>query len=246
MTELRANERPDAWPHTPITFAHRGGAAHRRENTLDAFRHAEASGASGLESDVRMSADGVPMLVHDAVVRRGLRRTRIDRTPAADLAELGIPRLADLYEAVGIGLEVSLDVKVPDAGPAAIEVAVEAGATSRLWLCSPDLDELQGLRGRDGDVRLVHSTTRTAVRENLERHAAVLSQAGVAALNLHRTEWSQGLVVLFHRFDVLAFAWDVQEVRHLREVLAYGVDGVYSDHVDRMVAVVGEWRRDPE
>jgi hypothetical protein len=33
----------------------------------------------------------------------------------------------------------------------------------------------------------------------------------------------------------------VQEVRHLRAVLAMGIDGVYSDHVDRMVATVAEW-----
>lgn len=246
MTELRANERTGPWPNAPITFAHRGGAAHRAENTLDAFRHAQECGASGLESDVRLSADGVPVLVHDAVVRRGLQRTHIDRIPAAGLAELGIPRLADLFEAVGTGLDVSLDVKVPDAGPASIDVAVQAGATSRLWLCSPNLDELQDLGGRNHDVRLVHSTSRTAIRDSLERHAAVLSEAGVAALNLHRSEWSRGLVVLFHRFDVLAFAWDVQEVRHLRDVLAYGVDGLYSDHVDRMVAVVGEWREHAE
>ena len=43
-------------------------------------------------------------------------------------------------------------------------------------------------------------------------------------------------------FGLRAFAWDVQEVRHLREMLAVGVDALYSDHVDRMVAVVAEWR----
>jgi glycerophosphoryl diester phosphodiesterase len=48
-------------------------------------------------------------------------------------------------------------------------------------------------------------------------------------------------VGLFHRFDVQAFAWDVQEVRHLRDMLTMGVDAVYSDHVARMVATVQEW-----
>ena len=54
-------------------------------------------------------------------------------------------------------------------------------------------------------------------------------------------EWTAGLVGLFHRFGLRAFAWDVQEARHLRAVLAMQVDGVYSDHVDRMVATVAEW-----
>jgi glycerophosphoryl diester phosphodiesterase len=48
-------------------------------------------------------------------------------------------------------------------------------------------------------------------------------------------------VSLFHRFDVRAFAWDVQEVRHLRTALQIGVDAVYCDRPDRMVAVVSEW-----
>ena len=48
-------------------------------------------------------------------------------------------------------------------------------------------------------------------------------------------------VSLFHRFGVLAFAWDVQEVRHLRAVLRMGIDAVYCDRPDRMVATVSEW-----
>ena len=46
---------------------------------------------------------------------------------------------------------------------------------------------------------------------------------------------------LAHRFDLLAFAWDVQEYRRIRAVLEMGVDGIYSDHVERMLAAVGEW-----
>jgi glycerophosphoryl diester phosphodiesterase len=60
-------------------------------------------------------------------------------------------------------------------------------------------------------------------------------------MNLHYSEWTKGLVALFHRFGILAFAWDVQEVRHLQAMLRFGVDGLYSDHVERMVAVVAEW-----
>ena len=50
-----------------------------------------------------------------------------------------------------------------------------------------------------------------------------------------------GLVGLFHRFEVMAFAWDVQEVRHLREALRMNVDGLYCDRPERMVAIVAEW-----
>lgn len=233
---------------SPITFAHRGGAPDRRENTLEAFRHARDAGAEGLESDVRLSADGHPVLSHGARVRRAVRWRRIDRATAGELSDLAVPTLADLYRDVGTDLHVSLDLKTADAGPVAIETARAAadGVLERLWLCSPDLEVLRELRRREPDVRLVHSTARDAVEDSMERHAALLAEARVDAVNLHRTEWSTGLVVLFHRFDMLAFGWDAQEVRHLRGLLSYGVDAVYSDHVDRMVATVAEWSQHPQ
>jgi len=230
---------------TPITFAHRGGGSGGTENTVAAFATARAKGASGVESDVRLSADGVPVLAHDRTVRAGLRRREIAGHSASDLGALGVARLDELYATVGPDLDVSLDLRVPAAADAVVEVARRASSPDRLWLCSPDLDVLTDIRARHPDVRTVHSIRRQDLDVTVERHAATLADAGIAACNLHRSEWSAGLVVLFHRFDVSAFAWDVQEVRHLREVLRQGVDAVYSDHVDRMVAVVGEWAAHP-
>jgi glycerophosphoryl diester phosphodiesterase len=92
------------------------------------------------------------------------------------------------------------------------------------------------------DAHLVHSIRRRNLDVPLERHAAQLAEAGIGVVNMHRSDWTAGLVGLFHRFEVLAFGWDAQEVRHLRELLAMGIDGVYSDHVARMVATVSEWK----
>jgi glycerophosphoryl diester phosphodiesterase len=88
----------------------------------------------------------------------------------------------------------------------------------------------------------VHSRRRDKLDGSLERHAARLAETGVDAMNMHYTDWTAGLVALFHRFDIRAFAWDVQHVRHLRALLAIGIDAVYSDRVDRMVATVSEWQ----
>jgi len=227
----------------PITFAHRGARADLPENTLPAFLRALEMGAAGLESDARLSADGEVVLVHDPVARGGpFRRRRVNATSAAALAELGVPRLADLYVEAGGGYELSLDLYEPAAALAVVAVARRYGASERLWLCSSDLGLLADLRPEAPEVHLVHSTKRTAITVPLERHAARLAEAGVGTLNLHRTEWTAGLVGLFHRFGIGAFGWDAQETRHLRELIEYGVDGVYSDHVARMVAVVAEWR----
>jgi glycerophosphoryl diester phosphodiesterase len=224
-----------------ITFAHRGARLEEPENTLPAFRRALDRGASGLETDVWLSVDGEVVCCHDAVVGRGLRRVKVAETAAAQLATLGVPRLADVYEELGTAFECSVDVKTPEAAAPLLDVARTYGALERLWACSPDVELLARLRAEPA-VKLVHSDWRQSIAAPLERHAYDLSSSGIDAMNLHHTEWTAGLVSLFHRFDVRAFAWDVQETRQLRAVLKMGIDAVYSDRPERMVAVVGEWQ----
>ncbi len=134
-------------------------------------------------------------------------------------------------------------MKSADAAAGLVDVARENGALERLWVCSPDVELLVGLRD-DKRVKLVHSDRRTGISAPLERHAFDLGSAGIDAMNFHHTEWTAGLVSLFHRFEVKAFAWDTQEVRHIRAVLSMGIDAVYCDRPDRMVATVSEWVAD--
>jgi glycerophosphoryl diester phosphodiesterase len=223
-----------------ITFAHRGARLEEPENTIPAFRRALEAGASGLETDVWLSGDGEVVCAHDDVIRRGLRRTHVTETPAEQLAALGVPRLDEVYRELGTAFECSVDVKSRDAALPLLDVARRHGALDRLWVCSPGMTLLKELRA-EPDVRLVHSRSRKAIDGQIERHAYELGAEGINAMNMHHTEWTAGLVSLFHRFDVRAFAWDAQEVRHLRAVLRMGIDAVYCDRPDRMVAVVSEW-----
>lgn len=226
----------------PITFAHRGARTLEPENTLAAFRRALADGAGGLESDAWLAADGEVVLIHDPVARRGLRRARVARSTAEELRRFGVPRLADLYAECGAGFDLSIDVKDRAAARPMVEIARAAGAPERLWLCSSSREFLGELRAEVPDVRLVHSPGRAkVVPATFERLASDLAAAGLDALNLHHSDWTTGVVSLLHRFDLRAFAWDVQEMRHLRGVLAMGIDGIYCDRVDRMLAAVGEW-----
>lgn len=228
----------------PITFAHRGASADAPENTLAAFSLALQLGARGVESDARLSADGEVVLVHGAVARKGWRRLTVARTRADDLAVLDVPRLADLYETLGSDYELSLDVYDPNAGRVVVDVARAAGALEQLWLCSARTELLTDLGERAPGAHLVHSVRRRKVDVPPERHAARLAELGIGVVNMHRSDWTAGLVGLFHRFGVQAFGWDAQEVRHLRDLLGMGIDAVYSDHVTRMVATVSEFSED--
>src|SRR5919108_3328270 len=84
----------------PIAFAHRGARAHAPENTIEAFKLALRLGATGLESDVWLTADGEAVLDHDGLVGGPIGRW-VRRRPIASLTRARlpdhIPTLPDLY-----------------------------------------------------------------------------------------------------------------------------------------------------
>ena len=219
----------------PIGFAHRGARAYAPENTIEAFQLALKLGANGLESDVWVTSDGVAVLDHDGVVRRRFgRNVPIGQVRRADLPA-HVPELAQLLDVCGSAYHLSLDLKDAAAGQRVIDVVREAGPEllPRLWLCAPQYETLLPLRGQG--ARLVDSTRLSKIKEGPERRAAVLANQGIDAVNMFHTDWNGGLVTLFHRFERVAFSWGIQEEHLLQRNFWMGIDGVYSDHPDRMM-----------
>lgn len=99
-----ATRAPHAGPgrRRPLLLAHRGDWRRAPENSLAAFEAALAlPGCDGLELDVRLSRDAIPVVIHDATLARVQRRPdRVADLPAAELAEAGVPSLADVLELV--------------------------------------------------------------------------------------------------------------------------------------------------
>jgi glycerophosphoryl diester phosphodiesterase len=225
---------------TPIGFAHRGARAECQDNTLASFRRALELGAHGLESDVWLTADGVAVLDHDGVVRRGVRRAPIRALRRADLPG-HIPSLTELYRECGCDFDLSLDVKDPAAAPAVVDAAGDVGALERTWLCGRG-PVLEGWRGLSERVRLVESTRLDRIPGGVATRARQLDRAKVDAVNLRWPDWTATRVADVHRAGLLAFAWDTQRVATIATVLALGVDAVYSDHVERLVEVLAPLR----
>ncbi len=223
-------------PRSVIGFAHRGARAHAPENTIEAFVTACRMGARGLETDVWLSRDGQAIIDHDGVVatpggRRGIATFDADDLPAH------IPTLADLQDAVGFDVELSIDVKDPAAIDAIIDVRARGGtaALARTWLCDPQPERLTAWRNLDPDVRLVASLR---PRDLIGIELADLAAMGISTLNLRQWYWSHSLVERCHRTGLGAFAWGVQSRRRMRRLVRWGVDAVYSDHTDRMTRVL--------
>jgi glycerophosphoryl diester phosphodiesterase len=204
---------------------------------MAAFRLAVKLGATGLESDVWLTNDGVAVLDHDGWVGPRWRRRPIADTISSALPE-HIPTLAELAELAQVHqLALSLDIK--DA--AAYDVVgrtladVSSDLVNRSFICCEDFELLQTIAPRLRNLQLIDSSRLATMKTGPERRLADLSNLGVVGLNMHHTDWNGGLVTLAHRFNRLALAWDAQFEYQLTTTLLMGIDGLYSDWVDRMV-----------
>ena len=172
------------------------------------------------------------MLDHDGVIGSVLRKRQISDIKRRDLPQ-HIPSLAELYEAVGSDFELSLDVKDPSAFHEVVEVSRQGGAEKRLWLCHPNLDLVSSWRQRTS-AQLVNSVRLAKISEGLELRSAKLADLGIDALNMRYPDWNAGRVSVVHRFGLFALGWDAQQHREIAALYDMGIDGVFSDHVDRL------------
>lgn len=215
-----------------IGFAHRGAPLTRSQgNTLPAFTRALTLGASGLETDIALTADGIPILTHPAIsLRRGLRTGQLKRSELPP----SVPALRDLYEQCGAEFELSLDMAQPRAVEAVVQVADEFGALDRLWLTYWRLPELRTWRQRWPHVHLVYPTVPLYFRA-VARLVDRLAAEGVDVLNVHHRFCRERLVEQAHRHNLCLFVWGIRSEASLRRVIRLSVDGVYCDDVELMV-----------
>jgi glycerophosphoryl diester phosphodiesterase len=220
----------------PILFAHRGASAYSPENTLESFALALKLGATGLESDIWATRDGVLVLDHDGVVKSRLRSKPIAEFDRSALPS-HIPSLEQLLQHCGTQYQLSLDVKDPVVFETIENTVanIDESMLERMWLCHPSSELLMSKRDSILHCKLVDSTRLAKIKEGPERRAANLASSGIEACNMHHTDWNGGLVALFHRFNIVSFGWDMQHESVLENAIRMGMDGVFSDWPDRMI-----------
>ena len=215
-------------------IAHRGASGYAPENTAAAFAKAIAMGADAIETDVRLSADGELVLIHDATVTR----TTDGRGPVADhtLAELRaldagrwfsdafagerVPTLAELIEDVAPRIPVGLEIKDRAAtGPtiaairaAGIEDRVEV--TSFLW---PAVVEAKRLA-----ARLPIGFLTPEFDEDIIRRCA---RRGLAQVCPHVDTLTEELASAAHAADLMVRAYGISRREQVDRLFAAGADG---------------------
>lgn len=140
---------------SPQVFGHRGASIELPENTIAAFELAFAHGAEGIELDVALTADGVPVVMHDRSIDRTTNGSgdvdalTLEQLRAVDAGKgETIPTLDEvLMLAVQYGRTVNIELKAPDAAAAVLEVTrghegLEWFASSFHWAALEELRRL--------------------------------------------------------------------------------------------------------
>lgn len=210
-------------------FAHRGGRAHGPDNTIPTFAKALADGATALETDAWVTADGAIVLDHDGIHRHESGGQSALADVHRELLLPHIPTLRELYSSCGTDFDLAIDVKADGAARGIVEVAVGLGAAERLWLFTPSTT-------RPGDVHPAHGgvTVRGEELRDSGRRGALLrglKDEGIEVVNARWPLWRRSAVEEVHELGMLAFAWDVQWSVALWRCRRLGIDGIFSDHV---------------
>lgn len=149
--------------NTLTAVGHRGDPYRVRENTLASVRSAFARGADAVEVDVRLTRDGVPVLLHDETLQRLWGHdVRLDAVTAAQLKELaqgGIPTLREALTAAGAG---RLMLDLPGATAETVRTVVglvrECGARERAYYCAGP-DTMLAVRAADPGAEIALTWT---------------------------------------------------------------------------------------
>lgn len=237
-----------------LNIAHRGASRVAPENTLAAFERAAELGADGIELDVRMSADGVPVVIHNATVdattdgsgRVGeLTLAQLKRLDAgawfdAHFAGQRIPSLEETLEAVGESLLLNIELKGEEVlggglARAVVDLIMQYGLGDRVILSSFNplaLRRVQRAMGRIPTALLYMSA-------RLPRVGEWVTPNRYAALHPHRSVLSEDHLRWIRQRDYRVHVWTVDEPDEMRRLVEWGVDGIITNVPDVLHGALG-------
>ncbi len=245
------------YPHRPIILGHRGASADAPENTLAAFRLALAQGADGVELDVTLSSDGVPVVIHDDTVDRTTNGTgRVATRTLAQLKQLDagyatkfggkfagerIPTLAEALAELGQRAFINIELKrdpSPDQGLAQRVVALihDQQVSERVLLSSVYYANLQRVKALDATlpVGLLYDPSAPARMMRAWLTPGVRAEAH----HPHHSLFNAVTRGAYRARGLRVNVWTVNAEADLRRLMRLGVDGIITDKPEFVIRLL--------
>ncbi len=230
----------------PLFIAHRGASAHAPENTLAAFERALADGADGVELDVRITRDGVPVVCHDARLgrlasRRGaIAQLTRDELHAVRLRGEPLPTLAEAHAlTAGRGVtQIEIKPGVPVAPVVqAVQRARAAGAVVFASFDAAIVDEARRLA--PGIPRMLicgyRRLERGAPAARVEALVPILAALGATGVSIDwRALRTPDFIPALKSRGPCVWCWTVNDPRVMRRLADWGVDAILTDDPARL------------
>lgn len=222
----------------PFLWAHRGASRVAPENTLSAFAAALESGADGLELDIHLSRDGVPVVIHDETLERTtdgrgavvavtlpqLQKLDAGSWFSAAFAGEAIPTLAEVLKIFGGQLRLNLELKEFHAGVAVLALLRDYPA-AEVVLSSFDYALLKRLRAMDDDVPLAVLLDSGNWRQAVQ----VAKELSACAFHPAVNQSHRPMVDVCIRAGIPVSVWTVDDVGVARSLIRAGVTGLFTN-----------------
>ena len=244
-----------AWP-CPRWIAHRGAGKLAPENTLAGFRLGAAHGYRAFECDVKLSADGVPFLLHDATLERTTSGQGVaGDQPWSALSQLDagswhsrahagepLPTLAGLARFILANhLQLNIEIK-PTPGQEATTGRVVGEQAAKLWQgqAVPPLFSSFRPEALQGARETAPHLPRALLLDTLWPGCLdVAAQLGCMAIVTNHQLMDAALLAQARQAGWLAMVYTVNDPADAQRLLALGVDGLITDAVDRFAPAAG-------
>lgn len=213
-----------------------------------AFREAIAVGSDGIEFDVRLTRDGVPVIIHDNTLRRttGLPHRIADLTwPELEHLNVEVPSLDQLFKLFESNdLTLFLEMKVDSASEHATLAAAcrklihDYSFKQRVMVECFDLKALEVIKNIDSDIETVALFQRTASTPSLSNQR-IIDQAkavGASAVALHHKLAHQPLVSKAMEANLCVAVWTVDDPAWIERARSMGIEALITNDPAAMLA----------
>ncbi len=218
----------ESWS-APIVVAHRGGAAYKPENTLEAYSHAMSLGSRIGETDIHLSQDGEMVVMHDPTLNRTTDlEGRVDATLWSVMKEAGIPHLSDLTALTKSRMNLVIEIK----DGAGIEEKLvrhlkDQKLTKETIVFSFAGERVQKVKELDGKQ---YTVWLSAAKPNLETFWTVVDSYKVDAFGVQYRNCSPELVAAAKSRKIPIFVWTVPPGVEVDRLNKLGVNFIITDH----------------